>query len=77
MSSLASSPSPAPATSQPASVVDMRDRPQIERAAAFVLALLDQGHVQYMPLLARLERELDELDKSESAVARMRRRLAA
>lgn len=55
----------------------MRDRPKIERAAAFILALLDQGHVQYMPLLARLERELDELDKSGDAVARMRRRLAA
>ncbi len=55
----------------------MRDRSRIERAAAFVLALIDQGHVQYVPLLTRLERELDELDRSESAIARMRRRLAA
>lgn len=55
----------------------MRDRQRVERAAAFVLALIDLGHVQYVPILARLERELDELDKSEDAVARMRRRLAA
>lgn len=55
----------------------MRDRATIERAAEIILWLVDHGHVQYMPILERLGRELDELDKSESAVARMRRRLAA